>query len=115
MRRVLVVEDEFFVAIHIDDILSESGFEVVGPVGTLTQARLLAKDESLNGALLDVNIEGGRVDEVADILARRDVPFMFVTAYGRDSLPRDHRAATLVNKPFRDKLLLGELQSLLAH
>jgi DNA-binding response OmpR family regulator len=112
MLRLLVIEDEFFVAAHIDNLLNDEGFEVVGPVGTLDEAKQLARDETLDGALLDVNLDGSRVDDVADILMLRNVPFLFVTAYGRDNLPPSHREAVVVNKPFFDAVLMREVRLL---
>jgi DNA-binding response OmpR family regulator len=106
MQRFLVIEDEFFVAAHIDDLLRAEGLDVIGPVGTLNEAKLLARDETLDGALLDVNIVGGRVDDVADILTHRDVPFLFVTSCERRELPMKHREATMVHKPFKDADLM---------
>jgi hypothetical protein len=50
------------------------------------------------------------VDDVADILARRGVPFVFVTGYGRDHLPIHFRDAFVVNKPFDDKDLLQRVR-----
>ena len=110
MPRILVIEDEFLLAAHIGGLLEDDGFDVIGPVGTLAEAVKLANDEELNGALLDVNIVGGRVDDVADILARRGVPFVFVTGYGRDHLPLNFRDAFIVNKPFDDKNLLARVR-----
>ena len=110
MSRILVIEDEFFVAAHIDNILSDEGHEVVGPVGTVDEATYLARAEQLDGALLDVNLDGGRVDDVADILTERQVPFLFVTAYGRDNLPVGHRNAVVVHKPFIDADLMRQVR-----
>jgi CheY-like chemotaxis protein len=112
MLRFLVIEDEFFVAAHIENLLNDDGLEVIGPVGTLDEATLLARNEKLDGALLDVNLDGGRVDDVADILTRRNVPFLFVTAYGRDNLPPSYREAVVVHKPFNDADLLREVRLL---
>ena len=67
----------------------------------------LAKDETMHGALLDVNIDGGRIDDVAAILAERDVPFVFVTGYGRANLPPLFQDAVVVAKPFTDTDLLA--------
>jgi CheY-like chemotaxis protein len=114
MQRILVVEDEFLVAIHIGSILEDDGLQVVGPVGSLMEAIKLASNENLDGALLDINIVGGRVDDVADILARRQVPFMFLTAYGRDHLPKNFSDATLVAKPFSDLNLLEQVHNITA-
>jgi DNA-binding response OmpR family regulator len=112
MSRFLVIEDEFFVAARIDNLLSDEGHEVIGPVGTLDEARFLAHAEELDGALLDVNLDGGRVDDVADILTGRQVPFLFVTAYGRDNLPPAYREAVVVHKPFNDAELMREVRRL---
>lgn len=110
MTRILVIEDEFLLAAHIGSLLEDDGFDVIGPVGTLAEAVKLAEDEELCGALLDVNIVGGRVDDVADILARRGVPFVFVTGYDRDHLPIHFREAFIVNKPFDDQDLLRRVR-----
>ncbi|MGO9431721.1 response regulator [Rhodoblastus sp.] len=109
---MLVIEDDFFVAGHIGDLLSDEGLDVIGPVGTLSEAKLLARNETLDGALLDVNIVGGRVDDVADILTHRDVPFLFVTSCESDDLPLDHREATVVHKPFNDADLMRAVRLL---
>jgi DNA-binding response OmpR family regulator len=110
MSRILVIEDEFLLAAHIEGILEDDGYDVIGPVGTLAEAVKLAEDEELCGALLDVNIVGGKVDEVADILERRGVPFVFVTGYGRDHLPIHFRDTFVVNKPFDDQDLLKRVR-----
>jgi DNA-binding response OmpR family regulator len=112
MVRILVIEDEFFVAAHIENMLSDEGHEVIGPVGTLDEAAYLARAEELDGAVLDVNLDGGRADEVADILTERQVPFLFVTAYGRENLPPRHQGAVVVHKPFNDADLMKEVRRL---
>ncbi len=109
MQRILVVEDEFLLALRIHTLLEEADVEIVGPVGTLDEARKLADDEPLDGALLDVNIDGGRVDDVVEILRRRAVPFLFVTANDPDHLPPNCSRVAMVTKPFRDDDLLREV------
>ncbi len=115
MQRFLVVEDEFLVAAHIECLLIDEGLEVIGPVGTLDEAKKLARDQAIDGALLDVNLGGARIDDVADILTRRKVPFLFVTAYGRDNLPESHQKTSVVDKPFNDEVLLREVRQLAPH
>jgi CheY-like chemotaxis protein len=115
MQRILVIEDEFFVAAHIEHVLEGEGVEVVGPVGSLDEAMQLARNEDFDGALLDVNIEGGRIDEVAELLAQKHVPFAFVTAYGRDNIPAAHRDSAIVDKPFKDADLIREVRRLTTH
>jgi CheY-like chemotaxis protein len=118
MQRILVVEDEFLLALRIHTLLEEADVEIVGPVGTLDEARKLADDATLDGALLDVNIDGGRVDDVVEILRRRDIPFLFVTDNDADHLPPNCSRVSVVAKPFRDDDLLrevGRLKSEMAH
>ena len=110
MPRILVVEDESMIALYLAEILEDHGFKVVGPVATLSGAIALARRERLDGALLDVNILGGRVDNVAEILNRRGVPFIFVTANGRDDLPERFTNTTLVGKPFNPSNLIREIK-----
>ena len=92
MLSFLLVEDDVFVAARIDDLLVDEGLAVIGPVGTLDKAKLLARDETLDAAVLDVNIVGGRIDDVADILTHCNIPFLFVTSCERDELPMKPRS-----------------------
>ncbi len=112
MGRFLVVEDEFLLAAHIDAILADDGLEVIGPVGALDEALQIARNETIDGALLDVNVSGGRVDEVATTLDRRGVPFIFVTSEGSDELPEKFRDTVVVRKPFTEAELLREVRRL---
>jgi two-component SAPR family response regulator len=112
MLRFLVIEDEKFVAAHIEKLLSHEGLDVIGPVGTLDEAKLLARDETLDGALINVNTTVGGIDDVVDILTRRNIPYLFVTSHEYDDLPLNHREATVVHKPFKDAELMRAVRQL---
>ncbi len=97
---ILVVEDEFFVAVEIASALSESGAVIVGPAGSVEQAmEFLAENRRLDLAVLDVNLAGQMVFPVADVLLERGTPFLFVTGYDADVIPVRHRGATRLEKP----------------
>ena len=107
-RRVLVVEDDFYIAEYVDGILQRMGMQVVGPVGTLRQAMVLAETEPIDAALLDVQLRPDvclphrdRVYPVADLLRRRRIPFSFVMAYADHSIER-FPSDPVLQKPFRD-------------
>jgi len=108
--KILVVEDEFLIATLIEDILKMSGCVVAGPVSRLAAAVDAAGREDCAAAILDVNLAGQRIDPVAEILSRRDIPFLFVTGYASDGLPREHAGRPCLHKPFRT----GELLRMLA-
>ena len=105
--RVLVVEDEYFVAILIEEILESAGCIVMGPIPRLPEALDAAHHDNCDAAVLDVNLAGERIDPVADALCERNVPFVFVTGYGSSALPGEHTERPLVHKPFRIGALSG--------
>lgn len=110
---VLVVEDEFLVAMELEAFLTDAGWKVVGPAGTLAKAVQLARSGEFDCAVLDVNLGGARVDEAASILAERGIPFVFVTGYGREYLPAAHRENVLIAKPVNGQTLMQAVRGLL--
>ena len=72
--RILVVEDEFLVAMQIEAILTRAGWRVIGSAGTLSSAVSLARKSACDAALLDVNLRSERADEVAAIFWREEFP-----------------------------------------
>jgi CheY-like chemotaxis protein len=111
-RAVLVVEDEFLVALMVEDLLTEFGCRVVGPVASLAEAIELARTAAFDMAILDVNLGRGETSEpVAEILACRGAPFLFTTGYGPQGVPAPFRDRTTLAKP----VLAEELASALLH
>jgi CheY-like chemotaxis protein len=110
-RRILIVEDEFFVADSLKMYLEALGVVVVGPAASVEAAvDLVAKSDRLDGAVLDVNLQGKKAYPVAEALSARGVPFVFVTGYGRHSIPERFASAPRCTKPFE----LAQLVRLLA-
>jgi CheY-like chemotaxis protein len=106
-RRILVVEDEMMIAMLVGDMLEDLGCLVVGPAHALDAALALARTESaLDAALLDVNLAGQPVFEVADALRAIGVPAIFSTGYGEAGLRDIDHGAPVLQKPF----LAGDLK-----
>jgi CheY-like chemotaxis protein len=80
----------------------------------MEEAKTLCAQAACDAALLDANIRGRPVDEIARTLTARNIPFAFVTGYGRDALPHGFQDAVILKKPFREDDLLTALQ-LLTH
>lgn len=99
--RILLVEDEAMIAMLVEDMLLDGGAEVVGPAGGV-KAALAAIDQNadIDGALLDVNLGGEQSFEVADALAARNIPFVFVTGYGGEGVRDRYPDAPTLQKPF---------------
>ena len=112
-HRFLVVEDEPLVSMDVIAGLQEAGAEVVGTAGTFEEALALIEAASIDAALLDGNLHGSPVDDIAAALTRRKIPFAFVTGYGRESLPRAFASAAILSKPFSRVQLLEAVSALL--
>ena len=97
--RVLIVEDEIIVALFLEDLMADFGYEIAGVVSHLNEAMAHPPDYDL--ALLDVHINGRSVFEFADRLAARGTPFVFATGYGARGIPDRHAARPVVQKPFQ--------------
>ena len=108
--KVLVVEDEYLVATLMEDMLASAGCIVAGPIPRLALALDAASKEACDVAVLDVNLAGERVYPVADILAQRNVPFVFVTGYG--VLPGEYANRPRLCKPFKMADLLDTLSDI---
>jgi PAS domain S-box-containing protein len=112
-KRVLIVEDEPLLSMDMEASLAEAGCEVGGPAGTLAKARQLIAGVDCDAALLDANLAGESVDELAAALTQRNIPFAFVTGYGREVLPQGFREAIVLGKPFSKHQLRSVVQALL--
>ena len=97
------------IAMEVEATLNEAGCIVVGPVGTLEQSLDTVENSEVDAAIVDVNLGGDPVDELAAALARRNVLFAFVTGYGREALPSAFRGAKMISKPFSSEQLLDTL------
>ena len=84
--RILVVEDEFLIALDIAGVLEQAGLAVIGPAGTVGDALQAIEQEEVHGALLDAHLAGEPVGCIADALKARGIPFAFVSGYGREQL-----------------------------
>ena len=112
-RRVLLVEDEMFVAWLLEDMLADLGCAVVGPASSVNQALAMIDAEAIDAAVLDVNLNGQMSYPVADALAARGVPFVISTGYDKDTLPDDYRTFPVLQKPIQRSELSDALAKLL--
>jgi DNA-binding response OmpR family regulator len=112
-QRVLLVEDEFLLSMLLAEELRAAGLDVLGPCATLAAAMDAAKSESFDGAILDINLKGQLVYPVAEELARRQIPFMFLSGYGQINMPESFRARPCLRKPADSTVVLDAVQNML--
>ena len=88
------------VAMLVEDMLTELGHSVVGPVMRLEQALPLAREAEFEFDILDVNLGGQLSFPIAEILKRRGIPFIFATGYGAGGIDQAYRDTITLSKPF---------------
>ena len=99
-RCLLLIEDEFFIAYDTAVSLQSKGAYVIGPVATIEEAmQTLNAASHIDGALLDLNLQGNMSYPVADALLKRGVPFVFTTGYDQGSIPTRYSSVKRCEKP----------------
>ena len=111
--RILIVEDEYFIAQDLADAFTDIGSEVLGPVPSIDQAMDVIRDQVVHAAVLDMNIQDQMVFPVADILAHRDIPFVFASGYDEKSVPESYQGVPRWEKPFAARDIADFLSDLL--
>ena len=99
-RRVLLAEDDYFIAEEMSRTFRAEGVDVAGPVASVAEARKIVESEdAVDGAVLDINLQGEPVFPVADLLRQRGIPFVFATGYDRSVIPARYGDTVWCEKP----------------
>jgi CheY-like chemotaxis protein len=108
--RILLVEDEYFIADDMAQEFERGGAEIVGPVATIRDALQLIKSfPKLDGAVLDINLRDEMVYPVAELLEEQGVPFVFSTGYEDTAIPPRYAEVTLCQKPVEPRKVVQAL------
>ena len=112
LASILVLEDEWLIAEDVARILRRLGYQVIGPALDPGTAEGLLATHHPNAALLDILVGQKTCYPLADILAKRGIPFAFATAFGATDLPERFAGCPLVTKPFGEARLRATIRSL---
>jgi CheY-like chemotaxis protein len=113
-KSILIVEDEFLVALDLKEMLEADGWRVIGPAASVKSAIELLEGETPTVALLDVQLGKEMSTRVAETLQHLEIPFVFTSAYssphlaGHGALAKSPR----MEKPIDEKRLLALLARL---
>jgi CheY-like chemotaxis protein len=107
--KVLVLEDNALVAMHLEEMLSEAGCQVVAMIDNVKGAMEFIRGHAIDAAVLDVNLRGEKVFGVAEELMARRVPLVFSSGYGQRFLPPQFDRAPHLSKPFEPETLRDAL------
>ena len=109
-RRVLVIEDEYFLADDIVRALTALGARIVGPYGDLQEATdIVDRDIAIDAAIVDINLRNEMAFPLARVLRSRKVPLVFTTGYDKSSIEPEFQDVRLLGKPLDIKVMAREL------
>jgi DNA-binding response OmpR family regulator len=103
--RVLILEDDPFIAMDLQSILESDGHEVVGMFNTVAEVQEHLED-NFDYALLDIDVTDGKSFDIATKLLDRHIPFAFVSASRPSEVPPSLRQASFIPKPFEERTIL---------
>jgi CheY-like chemotaxis protein len=110
--RILIVEDETIPAMEMAAVLSEAGFNVLGPAASVREAFQCLEDTRCDAALLDINLGSETSEPIARKLSESGVPFIVISGYSREQLPSIFAGAHFLSKPLDHQRLLHELKQM---
>jgi CheY-like chemotaxis protein len=111
--RVLIAEDEFLLALEIEELLRGMGCRVIGPAAGVSELLLLIERTPCDLAFLDVHLRHDEtVYAVVDRLQALKIPFVFMTAYGEEGIDPRYADARVICKPFSEQQIESCLSAL---
>jgi DNA-binding response OmpR family regulator len=107
--RVLIVEDEYYLAEDAAQVLRGAGAEVMGPCPTEQSARAALEQQHLDAVLLDVNLGSGPTFKLAETLKDRGIPFVFFTGYDQVMIPKEFDHVERIVKPVEPRKIVAAI------
>ncbi len=114
-QRILVVEDDYYLATETASALREAGATVVGPCASESMARQALAHGPVTGVVLDVNLRGGRSFALARELEAAGTPFLFITGYDPEVIPRELETIECLQKPVALARVISRLATALVN
>jgi len=111
--RVLIIEDEYWLADDIANALRALGAYVIGPVSEFADAMSVEHD-CFDVAVVDINLRGQSTYPIADELMRIGKPFIFTTGYSAEIIPDRFRHVRQWVKPYQLEEVMADVAELCA-
>ena len=111
-KRILILEDDYYIAADEKALLEEAGATVVGPFGRACTQSDIDQAGEVDGAVVDINLGLGPTFDFARKLSDRGTPFVFVTGYNAATIPGELQDVPRLEKPIRERELIEVLAGL---
>jgi DNA-binding response OmpR family regulator len=112
-KKILIVEDDALLAFDVCDIVSDAGFEVLGPATTVAEALALISEIRIGVAIVDFNLGAETAEGFARTLQAKGTPLLFLSGNSRHAIPAEFKEVPLLSKPVRPPELIAAIQSCL--
>jgi len=112
---IFLVEDETLIRMMLVQMDEELGHRVIAEAASVDDGRSLAEIEEYDLAILDLNLQGFNVQPVAQAIARRGLPFFFLTGYGSKGVPDGFKGLPVLDKPFMPEALKCTIDTVLTN
>ena len=106
-HRILVVEDDYYLATDSARALQGAGAQVMGPCGIEEDALAELKEQRPDAVILDINLGRGASFKLAEHLKDTGIPFVFTTGYDQEVIPAEFDAIERLEKPFQLRQVVG--------
>lgn len=110
-RRVLLIEDDYYLATDTCTALENAGATVIGPLADQQSAAALAGLQPIDCAVLDINDGNGPSFVAARAMRDYGVPILFLTGYDQAVIPAEFHDAACLQKPVRERDLIAAVES----
>jgi DNA-binding NarL/FixJ family response regulator len=98
--NILIVEDEFLIAMQLTRMIRDLGGRVLGPVSTVIAGTELLQRSAVDGAVVDINLGKESSASLTEELLARGVPVVLTTGYSVDMLPDSLAQLPRISKPY---------------
>jgi len=113
-KRILVLEDDFYLATDEKALLERAGARVVGPFGIACKERDILSAGEIDGAVVDINLGKGPSFDLSRVLGEQGIPFVFVPGYDEAAIPDELSPVPRLEKPVRERELISTLAKIIA-
>lgn len=111
-RRILVVEDDYYLATDAARALRGAGAEVIGPCATEEDARADLAEQRPDAVVVDINLGSGPSFKLAEALKDGGIPFVFTTGYDAEAIPTEFEGVERLEKPLQLRQIVGAVARL---
>jgi hypothetical protein len=111
--KVFIAEDEPFIALPLAFAVDEARGMIIGPAGSVAEAKLLLEDANPDIGILDVRLSDGEISSIAALFAERAIPIIFHCANFPPHLGERHAKAPVCIKPTDPSSIVGQIAILL--